>query len=415
MTLRPRLRPRRRGGRHHPAPHVDGEARRAAHRRLPGRGARAAAPPSRRSSTCSGTASCPTPPQLAALRAEPRRRARAAARRPWRCCAPRPRPARRRWTRCAWRARASLARLAAARRRTATPRRPQPTPRRSRRCAGRRLPDDRRRLLAAAAAARSRSAAARPRATPPTTSSCSTGEEPAPERARALETYLNTVVDHGLNASTFAARVIISTGSDLVSAIVGAVGALKGPLHGGAPGPALDMVFEIGTAERAEPVLRAKLARGERLMGFGHRVYSVRDPRADVLGAAAERFYRERRRPRRSTPWPAHVEATAAAPAARAQARPPAGDQRRVLHRAAAARPRPAHRPLHAHLRDRPRRRLDGALPRAAARGPAHPPAGRIRGPARPALAGGPSAESAPPLGRHRALGPVDRRGCGIG
>jgi citrate synthase len=119
------------------------------------------------------------------------------------------------------------------------------------------------------------------------------GEEPAPERARGLETYLNTVSDHGLNASTFTARVIVSTRSDLISAVTGAVGALKGPLHGGAPGPALDMVFEIGTPERAEAVLREKLDRGERLMGFGHRVYRVRDPRADVLGQAAEQFYRE--------------------------------------------------------------------------------------------------------------------------
>jgi citrate synthase len=118
-----------------------------------------------------------------------------------------------------------------------------------------------------------------------------TGETPDPERVRALETYLNTVIDHGLNASTFAVRLIISTGSDLVSAIVGGLGALKGPLHGGAPGPALDMVFEIGTAERAEDVLRDRLARGERLMGFGHRVYKVRDPRADVLATAAERLY----------------------------------------------------------------------------------------------------------------------------
>jgi len=117
------------------------------------------------------------------------------------------------------------------------------------------------------------------------------GVEPAPERVRALDSYLCTVADHGLNASTFAARVVVSTGSDLVSAVTAAVGALKGPLHGGAPGPALDTVFEIGTPERAEPVLRAKLARGERLMGFGHRVYRVRDPRADVLAAAAERFY----------------------------------------------------------------------------------------------------------------------------
>ena len=118
-----------------------------------------------------------------------------------------------------------------------------------------------------------------------------TGQEPDPERVRALETYLNTVADHGMNASTFAARVIISTRSDVVSAVVGAIGALKGPLHGGAPGPALDVVFEIGEAERAEGVLREKLGRGERLMGFGHRVYRVRDPRADVLASAAQRLY----------------------------------------------------------------------------------------------------------------------------
>jgi citrate synthase len=118
-----------------------------------------------------------------------------------------------------------------------------------------------------------------------------TGSEPDGERVRGLETYLNTVVDHGLNASTFTARVITSTGSDLVSAVVGAIGALKGPLHGGAPGPALDMVFEIGDASRAEAVLRRKIEGGEKLMGFGHRVYKVRDPRADVLGAAAERLF----------------------------------------------------------------------------------------------------------------------------
>jgi citrate synthase len=118
-----------------------------------------------------------------------------------------------------------------------------------------------------------------------------TGETPDPERVRGLETYLNTVVDHGLNASTFTARVITSTGADLVSAVTGAIGALKGPLHGGAPGPALDMVFDIGEASRAEEMLRRKLEAGEKLMGFGHRVYKVRDPRADVLAAAAERMF----------------------------------------------------------------------------------------------------------------------------
>ncbi len=119
------------------------------------------------------------------------------------------------------------------------------------------------------------------------------GEPPHPAQVRGLETYLNTVVDHGLNASTFTARVIVSTGSDILSAVTGAIGALKGPLHGGAPGPALEMVFQIGRAERAEPFLRAKLEAGERLMGFGHRVYKVRDPRAEVLAQAAARMFQE--------------------------------------------------------------------------------------------------------------------------
>jgi citrate synthase len=118
-----------------------------------------------------------------------------------------------------------------------------------------------------------------------------TGEVPGAEFVRALDTYLGAVSDHGMNASTFVARVIVSTRSDFVSAVTGAIGALKGPLHGGAPGPALDVVFEIGEASRAESYLREKLGRGERLMGFGHRIYRVRDPRADVLADAAERLY----------------------------------------------------------------------------------------------------------------------------
>jgi citrate synthase len=126
------------------------------------------------------------------------------------------------------------------------------------------------------------------------------GKEPHPDAARALETYLNTVVDHGMNASTFTARVIVSTRADMVAAIVGALGALKGPLHGGAPGPALDMVFEIQAraaasgrtiADEAEAWCRETVASGGRIMGFGHRVYKVRDPRADVLDEAARRLF----------------------------------------------------------------------------------------------------------------------------
>ena len=114
------------------------------------------------------------------------------------------------------------------------------------------------------------------------------GREPDPLAARALDTYWVTVIDHGMNASTFAARVIASTRSDMVSAVTGAIGALKGPLHGGAPGPVLDMLVDIGTLENAESWLRRELDEGKRIMGFGHRVYKVRDPRAEVLSAVAE-------------------------------------------------------------------------------------------------------------------------------
>ncbi len=115
------------------------------------------------------------------------------------------------------------------------------------------------------------------------------GEVPSDQRTRALDTYLILTADHGLNASTFTARVIASTLSDMCSSIVGAIGALKGPLHGGAPALVLNMLREIGTPENAEAWLTAALDRGERLMGFGHRVYKAEDPRAKVLRSLAER------------------------------------------------------------------------------------------------------------------------------
>lgn len=118
-----------------------------------------------------------------------------------------------------------------------------------------------------------------------------TGES-RPERAAGLDAYLVTVSDHGLNASTFTARVIASTGSDAVSAVVGAIGALKGPLHGGAPGPVLDMLDAIGRPEQAARWLEAELEAGRRIMGMGHRIYRVRDPRAAVLERAIERLER---------------------------------------------------------------------------------------------------------------------------
>ncbi len=112
------------------------------------------------------------------------------------------------------------------------------------------------------------------------------GTRPSEENVRALNTYLVTVADHGLNASTFAARVIASTKAGMFSSVIGALCALKGPLHGGAPGPVLDMLDAIGSEDNINAWLSASLARGERLMGFGHRIYRVRDPRADVLKQA---------------------------------------------------------------------------------------------------------------------------------
>ncbi len=114
----------------------------------------------------------------------------------------------------------------------------------------------------------------------------STGVASSAAAAKAVDAYFVTVIDHGMSASTFTARVITSTGSDLISAIVGGVGALKGPLHGGAPGPVLDMLDAIGSPDNAEPWILAELAAGRRIMGMGHRIYRVRDPRAAVLETA---------------------------------------------------------------------------------------------------------------------------------
>ncbi|MBK6688898.1 MAG: citrate synthase [Deltaproteobacteria bacterium] len=121
----------------------------------------------------------------------------------------------------------------------------------------------------------------------------------APDSAvRALDAYLVTIVDHGMNASTFAARVAASTGTDLYSALVAGVGTLKGPLHGGAPGPVLDMLDQIKRPEAAEAWLTEALDAGRRIMGMGHRIYRVRDPRAAVLERALGELERGPSRPR---------------------------------------------------------------------------------------------------------------------
>jgi citrate synthase len=109
------------------------------------------------------------------------------------------------------------------------------------------------------------------------------GHEASDETVRAVEQYLILMIDHGFNASTFTARVIASTGADLAAAICGAVGALSGPLHGGAPSRALDMLDEIGSPDRTESYVREAMQRGTRIMGFGHRVYKTDDPRSRFL------------------------------------------------------------------------------------------------------------------------------------
>lgn len=123
-----------------------------------------------------------------------------------------------------------------------------------------------------------------------------TGSEPEASHVRSLDTYLVLLADHSMNASTFTARVIASTESDLASCIVGGIGALKGPLHGGAPALVLDMLDKIGTVDNIKPWIDDALDHKTKLMGFGHRVYKTTDPRAEILrdmakGSSTPEFY----------------------------------------------------------------------------------------------------------------------------
>ena len=131
------------------------------------------------------------------------------------------------------------------------------------------------------------------------------GREPAAERVRALEAYLISTIDHGFNASTFTARVVTSTGADIASAVIAAIGALSGPLHGGAPSRVLDMLDAIGDPADAEAWLVAALERGDKLMGFGHPVYRTTDPRNVMLKEVAAELGSDR------LAFAAHVEETA--------------------------------------------------------------------------------------------------------
>ena len=110
-----------------------------------------------------------------------------------------------------------------------------------------------------------------------------TGEKPSENHVKSLDTYLVLLADHGMNASTFTARVIASTESDLASCIVGGIGALKGPLHGGAPALVMDMLDEIGSASNIQTWVDGQVTEGKKIMGFGHRIYRTTDPRAEIL------------------------------------------------------------------------------------------------------------------------------------
>src|SRR5690606_37000729 len=114
-----------------------------------------------------------------------------------------------------------------------------------------------------------------------------TGKVPSDEHARALEQYLVLTIDHGFNASTFTGRVVASTGADIADVVCAAIGALAGPLHGGAPSRALDALDAIGTPERAADWVRGEVAAGRRIMGFGHAVYRAPDPRSGLLREVA--------------------------------------------------------------------------------------------------------------------------------
>ncbi|MFI9753198.1 citrate synthase [Streptomyces collinus] len=117
-----------------------------------------------------------------------------------------------------------------------------------------------------------------------------TGSVPAERHARAIEQYLISTIDHGFNASTFTARVIASTGADVAACLAGAVAALSGPLHGGAPSRALDTLDAIGTPDRIDPWVRRRVLAGERIMGFGHAIYRTEDPRSRMLREVAQGF-----------------------------------------------------------------------------------------------------------------------------
>ena len=226
-----------------------------------------------------------------------------------------------------------------------------------------------------------------------------TGTVPEPDHARAVEQYLISTIDHGFNASTFTARVITSTGADLAAAVVGAIGALSGPLHGGAPSRALDMLDAIGTLDNAEPWLRAAVERGDRLMGFGHRVYKTDDPRSVMLRGVAERLGGP------NVELAEQIEAKAIE--VLAELKPGRRLYTNVEFYAGIVMDRCGLPPrdVHPDVRVEPRHRLVRSHPRAGRRQPPHPPQRPVR---RPTPTPTPAS---PPMSRRGA--PHDAAGAG--
>ena len=206
------------------------------------------------------------------------------------------------------------------------------------------------------------------------------GERPDPTSVRAFDIGLILHADHELNASTFAARVCAATLSDVHSAIVAGIGTLKGPLHGGANDEVMKMLLELGedaTDDRAEAFVRAKLARKEKIPGFGHRVYKTEDPRATHLRRMSKELGERAGHPRWFRDLPAHR--------AGRDRREEAVPERRLLLGVHVLHDGHPHRPVHADLRGQPHVGLDGPRARAVREQPPDPPARGLRRPDLPA------------------------------
>ncbi len=191
-----------------------------------------------------------------------------------------------------------------------------------------------------------------------------TGKRPDKATARALDAYFIVGAEHGLNASTFTARIITSTRSDIASAVAGAIGAMTGPLHGGAPSEVVEQIHKVGPehAERGSGRPRPR----ERLMGFGHRVYRAYDPRAAAL--------RKVRRPCPPAHWLELAIGWRTPPGTSERNTPIAAqDERGVLRGGGPPGRRPDPGPLPGHVRARPPRGLDGPRPRAGLGQPPDP------------------------------------------